>query len=167
MVEAGLPCCTVTPPIVFGCVVGRALVGATGEPEQSVGSTDDGAVEMPLLTAALLGKEPKHGDGERLGGGSVDGGGGGVVKPPDGGVSAVVAADGTAVEGSDEGDAEGSAADGGVDSVDVGDVVSDDGSGDVGAAGSVVGDDGVSDGGARTGGASGARTAGPDEGTGV
>ncbi len=57
MVEAGLPCCTVTPPIVFGCGVGKADGGAVGEPAQSVGSTDDD-VRMPALTEALLVREP-------------------------------------------------------------------------------------------------------------
>jgi len=56
MVLAGLPCCTVTPPSVFGCVVGMAVGGATGEPAQSVGRTDELETMPPV--AAFCGIEP-------------------------------------------------------------------------------------------------------------
>lgn len=55
MVLAGLPCCTVTPPMVLGSVVGMAVGGAIGEPAQSLGRTDELETMPPV--AAFCGIE--------------------------------------------------------------------------------------------------------------
>jgi hypothetical protein len=85
-VELGLPGCTVTPPSVFGCGVGSAVGGATGEPAQLVGCAEEDGEGTPALTDALLASEPKHGGGGGLVG-CADGGVGSVVNELDGGVS--------------------------------------------------------------------------------